>query len=55
MKSTTYEEKYKEMGLNTLEERRKILDLSQVSKIVKGIDKVNSDKIFTRMRDQRTR
>jgi hypothetical protein len=41
LKGTTYIERCKELGLSTLEERRKIQDLSQVFKILKGVDKVD--------------
>ena len=49
LKSTTYEERCKEAGLETLETRRKHQDLMQVFKILKGIDKVDPDKLFSKV------
>ena len=42
LNGSSYEEKLQELGLETLEERRKRLDLIQTFKIVKGFDKVDS-------------
>ncbi len=43
LKGTEYEERLKELGLTTLEERRHQADMLQTFKIVRGIDKVNSE------------
>ncbi len=51
LKSTTYEEKLKELGITTLEERRHQSDRSdmvQTFKILHGYDRVNCDKLFVR-------
>jgi hypothetical protein len=40
LKGTEYEERLKELGLTTLEERRHQADMLQTFKIVRGIDKV---------------
>lgn len=42
----SYEEKCKELGLETLEQRRVKQDILQAYKILKGVDKVDPDKIF---------
>jgi hypothetical protein len=42
LKALTYEEKLKELGLTTLEERRQQADMVQVYKIVNGKDMVDS-------------
>jgi hypothetical protein len=46
LKASTYEEKLKELGLTTLEERRHQTDMVQVFKIVTGNDMVKSDSWF---------
>jgi hypothetical protein len=46
LKGTVYEERLKELGLTTLEERRHQADMLQTFKIVRGIDKVNSETWF---------
>ncbi len=38
LKGTTYEEKLKELGLTSLEERRHQIDMTQTFKIIHGID-----------------
>jgi hypothetical protein len=56
LKGENYEERCKEAGLETLEERRKTQDMAQVFKIVKGIDKLDPEKIFPARRQfQNTR
>jgi hypothetical protein len=56
LKATTYEERCREVGLETLAERRKIQDMSQVFKIMKGIDKIDQNKVFApRQTNQNTR
>jgi hypothetical protein len=45
--SQQYEEKLRELGLCTLEERRHQLDMTQTFKILKGVDKVNKSTWFT--------
>ena len=42
----TYEEKLKELGMETLRERRDRLDLTQAFKIVKGLDRVAPGSVF---------
>jgi hypothetical protein len=51
LKGNTYEERCKEVGLSTLQERRKVQDLTQVFKILKGIDRVVPEQIFGRRRE----
>ena len=46
LKGAVYEERLKELGLTTLEERRHQADMLQTFKIVRGIDKVNSETWF---------
>jgi hypothetical protein len=46
LKGENYEGRCKEAGLEMLEERRKTQDMAQVFKIVKGIDKIDPEKIF---------
>ena len=46
LKGAVYEERLKELGLTTLEERRHQADMLQTFKIVRGIDKVNSKTWF---------
>jgi ribonucleases P/MRP protein subunit RPP40 len=43
MQGTTYEEKLKELGVTTLEERRHKADMVQSFKILQGCDNVNSE------------
>ena len=50
LKGENYEERCKEAGLETLEERRKSQDMAQVFKILKGIDKLNPKQIFSARR-----
>jgi ribonucleases P/MRP protein subunit RPP40 len=49
LKGHTYEEKCLEVGLETLASRRKKLDLMQTFKILKGIDGVDSTKLFEKV------
>ena len=51
----TYEEKLTELGLNTLKDRRIQIDLVQTFKILKGIDRVDSDTWFNIVGDNITR
>jgi len=46
LQSTTYEDRCKEIGLETLENRRQKQDLCQTYKIIHGLDKLDRDKIF---------
>jgi hypothetical protein len=56
LKGTTYLERCREVDLETLEERRKSQDMTQTFKILKGIDRVRKETLFTRVsRLQRTR
>jgi hypothetical protein len=49
LKGTTYEEKLKELGLTTLEERRHQADMVQTFKILRGIDNVKSETWFQKV------
>ncbi len=49
LKGATYEEKLKEIGLTTLEERRHQADMLQAFKIIRGFDKVDSSTWFQRV------
>ena len=46
LSGTNYEQRCAEVGLDTLEERRRKQDLCQVYKIMAGIDKVDRSKLF---------
>jgi hypothetical protein len=46
LKGNTYEDKLRELGMLTLEERRHQADMAQTFKIIRGVDKVNSDSWF---------
>ena len=46
LKSKTYPERLKTLGLPTLEYRRERADMVQVYKIMNDIDKVDEDKLF---------
>ena len=45
---TTYEQKCTELGLDTLKERRRKQDILQAFKILKGYDRVDPAKLFTK-------
>jgi ribonuclease P/MRP protein subunit RPP40 len=47
LQATTYEDRLKELGLTTLEERRHQADMLHTYKIVTGKDMVNSETWFT--------
>ncbi len=49
LKGTTYLERCREVDLETLEERRKSQNMTQTFKILKGIDRVKEETLFTRM------
>ena len=51
LNSITYEDKCKELGLDTLEERRKQQDLLQVYKICSGKDRIRPDILFKKIGD----
>ena len=55
LRGRSYEEKLAELGMRTLENRRKRLDLVQTFNIIKGIDKVESTLMFTTVGDQNFR
>jgi hypothetical protein len=46
LKAATYEEKLKELGLTSLEERRHLADMLQSFKVLQGMDKVRSETWF---------
>ena len=46
LRGTTYEEKCKELGLETLKKRRYNQDMAQTFKIVRRIDKLSPTKVF---------
>ena len=46
LKGSSYEEKLEELGLESLVDRRKRLDLIQTYKIINGVDNVNKDNWF---------
>jgi ribonucleases P/MRP protein subunit RPP40 len=50
-----YEEKCKEVGIETLEARRKVQDMAQTYKLVHGIDKVDRIELFKYVPEGRTR
>jgi hypothetical protein len=47
LRSQQYEEKLRELGLCSLDERRHQLDMTQTFKILKGVDNVNKSTWFT--------
>jgi hypothetical protein len=51
LKGNTYEDKLREMGMLTLEERRHQADMAQTFKILRGVDMVESDN-WVQMMDQ---
>jgi hypothetical protein len=56
LKGESYEERCKEVGLETPDERKKSQDLAQVFKIVEGIYELDSERIFSARRQyQNTR
>ena len=55
LKSRDYHERLVELGMTTLEERRREIDMVQTFKIVNGIDKVNSQDWFTKAVNRGTR
>ncbi len=55
LKSKDYHERLVELGMPTLEERRREMDMVQTFKIVNGIDKVNSQDWFTKAVNRGTR
>jgi hypothetical protein len=46
LEGETYEERCKEAGIDTLERGRCLQDMTQTFKILKGINKVNSENLF---------
>jgi ribonucleases P/MRP protein subunit RPP40 len=55
LRPRTYEEKCKELGLETLEERRNVQDLAQTYKIVRGKEKLQRISLFNHVDGGRTR
>ena len=51
LKGRSYEEKLRELGITTLEERRHQLDMTQTYKILTGASKVDSGTWFERASD----
>ncbi len=51
LKAHTYEDRLKELGLTTLEERRHQADMAQTYKIVKGKDMVNKETWFKSVKE----
>ena len=54
LRATTYEDKLKELGMPSLQERRTEIDMVQNYKIVTGVDTVNSELWFERADSRRT-
>jgi hypothetical protein len=52
--STEYEDRCKELGLETLEVRRWQQDMTQVYKILRGIGNINEERFFTRIGERNT-
>lgn len=50
-----YEGRLKELGMTTLEERRKEMDLTQAYKIVNQVDRINSKDWFVKSVNRGTR
>ena len=46
----SYEERLKETGLYTLKRRRLRGDMMEMFKIMKGIDKISADELFSRVK-----
>ena len=51
LKSKDFADRLKELGLKSLEDRRKQLDIFQTYKIIKGIDKVETSTWFNLVGD----
>lgn len=47
LKEREYKDRCKEVGLETLEERRTVNDLTETYKILTGVDKINPEKLFS--------
>jgi uncharacterized protein YhaN len=54
LKPGTYEDKCKEIGLETLEERREVQDLAQTYKMIQGKEKLKKE-LFSHVDGGRTR
>jgi Reverse transcriptase (RNA-dependent DNA polymerase) len=55
LKSVSYEDRCKEAGLETLENRRKLQDMAQTYKLVHGIDRIERIGLFSHIPAGRTR
>ena len=55
MEGISYEEKLEKLGLFSLERRRLRSDLIEVYKIMRGMDRVDSQKLFPRVGESITR
>ncbi len=55
LRSQQYQEKLRELGLCSLEERRHQLDMTQTFKILMGVDNVNKSTWFTPARKEQVR
>jgi hypothetical protein len=55
LRGNSYEDRLKELGLDTLEKRRQKTDLTQMWKIIHGHDHIEEGKFFERMRSGQVR
>jgi hypothetical protein len=55
LKSSEYVERCKELGIETLEARRKVQDMAQTYKLIHGIDNVKRVELFNHVQEGRTR
>jgi hypothetical protein len=55
LKGEDYEEKCKELKIDTLQERRRINDMTQVYKLVSGRDRIDRVRLFNHVQAGRTR
>jgi Reverse transcriptase (RNA-dependent DNA polymerase)/Endonuclease-reverse transcriptase len=55
LKGKSYEEKCKELGIETLAKRRKVQDMAQTYKLMHGIDRVSRVELFSHVPEGRTR
>ena len=55
LRNLSYEERLKRLGMFSLRRRKRMGDMTEVFKMIHGIDKVNLGKIFSMDKDRRTR